>query len=159
MLSSSFFHLVSLLFIAMLASAYFPPCFLTLYSSDRSLLPFLKSWFLNYSCMFTFYGLAIASFWVYLFNWTSMLQYGKKLFIDVMIFNQQQIERVQRKATRLIKEISHLQYEERLLFLKLLSLYYRRRYENDFQFNSWPFESRLIFVFHSITYFYQRTPV
>ena len=35
--------------------------------------------------MFTFYGLAIASFWEYLFNWTSLLQYVKKLFIDVMI--------------------------------------------------------------------------
>ena len=33
------------------------------------------------------------------------------------------------------------------------------RYDNDFQFNSSPFESRLIFVFHSITYVYQRTPV
>ena len=30
--------------------------------------------------MFTFYGLAIASFWEY---WTLLLQYVKKLFIDV----------------------------------------------------------------------------
>ena len=32
--------------------------------------------------MFTFYGLAIASFWECLFNWTSLLQYVKKLFIS-----------------------------------------------------------------------------
>ena len=54
------FHLVSLLFIAMLASACFPPCFLTFYSSDQSLLLFLNSKFLKYFCMFTFHGLAIA---------------------------------------------------------------------------------------------------
>ena len=53
------FHPVSLPFIAMLASVSFPPCFLTFYSSDRSLLSFLNLQFLNYSCMFTFYGLAI----------------------------------------------------------------------------------------------------
>ena len=55
------FYLVSLLFIAMLASVSFPSCFVTFYSSGQSLLPFLKSWFLNYSCMFTFYGLAIVT--------------------------------------------------------------------------------------------------
>ena len=37
------FYLVSLLFIAMLASVSFPSCFVTFYSSGRSLLPFLKS--------------------------------------------------------------------------------------------------------------------
>ena len=46
MLASACFHLVSTLF------PYF--C-----SSDQSLLSFLNSYFLNYSCMFTFYGLAI----------------------------------------------------------------------------------------------------
>ena len=41
--------------------------------------------------MITFYGLAIdlttyvASFREYFFNWTSLLQYGKKLFINIMI--------------------------------------------------------------------------
>ena len=33
----------------MLASAYFPPCFLTFYSTDRSLLPFLNSFLLIYT--------------------------------------------------------------------------------------------------------------
>ena len=46
----------------MLASACFLPCLLTFYSNDQSLFPFLKSWFLNYSCMFTFYGLATYSY-------------------------------------------------------------------------------------------------
>ena len=36
------FHIVSLLFIAMLASVSFPPCFLTFYSSNQSLLSFLN---------------------------------------------------------------------------------------------------------------------
>ena len=47
------FYLVSLLFIAMLASVSFPSCFVTFYSSGRSLLPFLKSRFLNCSCTYT----------------------------------------------------------------------------------------------------------
>ena len=37
------FYLVSLLFIAMLASVSFPSCFVTFCSSGRSLLPFFKS--------------------------------------------------------------------------------------------------------------------
>ena len=36
------FYLVSLLFIVMLASVSFPSCFVTFYSSGRSLLPFLN---------------------------------------------------------------------------------------------------------------------
>ena len=44
------------------------------------------------------------------------LEYGNLIWGPFYLLDQQQIERVQRKATRLIKEISHLQYEERLLF-------------------------------------------
>ena len=58
------------------------------------------------------------------------LEYGNLIWGPFYLLDQQRIERVQRKATRLIKEISHLHYEERLLFLKLQSLYYRR-YHGD----------------------------
>ena len=44
------------------------------------------------------------------------LEYGNLIWGPFYLLDQQQIERVQRKATRLIKEISHLQYEETLLF-------------------------------------------
>ena len=44
----------------MLASAYFLHCFLTLYCSDRSLLPFLNSKLLNYSLYFVVVNLSTA---------------------------------------------------------------------------------------------------
>ena len=59
-----------------------------------------------------------------------ILEYGNHIWGPFYLLDQQRLERVQRKATKLIKEISHLQYEERLLFLKLPSLYYRR-YRGD----------------------------
>ena len=43
------------------------------------------------------------------------LEYGNLIWGPFYLPDQQCIERVQRKATRLIKEISHLQYEERLI--------------------------------------------
>jgi len=41
--------------------------------------------------------------------------------------DQKKVERLQRRATRLIEGIRHLPYTERLRTLKLPSLYYRRR--------------------------------
>ena len=61
----------------MLASVSFPSCFVTFYSSGRSLLPFLKSWFLNYSSMFTFYGLYIYIY-IYCFTQKNNTYYDKK---------------------------------------------------------------------------------
>ena len=37
------------------------------------------------------------------------------------------IENVQRRAIRLVKELKHLDYEQRLQHLQLPSLYYRRQ--------------------------------
>ena len=68
MLAVHVFHLVSLLFIAVIDP----------YSPFKIMI--FKLFLYVY-----FYGLAIASFWEYLFNWTSLLQHVKKLFIDVMI--------------------------------------------------------------------------
>ena len=56
-----------------------------------------------------------------------ILEYGNLIWGPFYLLDQQRIERVQRY--RLIKEFSHLQYEERFLFLKLSSLYYRRHQE------------------------------
>ena len=42
--------------------------------------------------------------------------------------DQDAIENVQRWATRLVKEINHMNYEQRLQYLQLPSLYYRRRH-------------------------------
>ena len=58
------------------------------------------------------------------------LEYGNLIWGPFYLLDQQKIESVQRKATKLIQEIRHLQYEERLLFLKIPSLYYRR-YRGD----------------------------
>ena len=49
----------------MLASAYFPPWFFTFYSSDQSLLPFVKSRFLNYSYTYRYrYGVLYKYVWL-----------------------------------------------------------------------------------------------
>ena len=54
------------------------------------------------------------------------LEYGNLIWGPFYLLDQQKIENVQRKATKLTQEIRHLQYEDRFLFLKLPSLYYRR---------------------------------
>ena len=50
-----------------------------------------------------------------------VLEYGNHIWGQFYLLDQQKLERVQRKATKSIKEISQLQYEERLSFLKLPS--------------------------------------
>ena len=57
----------------MLGSVCFPPCFLTFISLSNPYSPFKIRIF------------KLDSFWEYLFNWTLLLQYGKKLFINITI--------------------------------------------------------------------------
>ena len=54
------------------------------------------------------------------------LEYGVEIWSPTSKKNIRLLESVQRRATRLIPEISHLPYEDRLAHLKLPSLVYRR---------------------------------
>ena len=56
-----------------------------------------------------------------------LLEYGQVIWHPHFTGDEDKIERVQRRATKLIPEISHLSYEDRLKFQDLHSLYYRRR--------------------------------
>ena len=55
-----------------------------------------------------------------------ILEYGNLLWGPFYSTDQQAIEGVQRRATKLITSICHLSYPERLQILNLPSLYYRR---------------------------------
>ena len=55
------------------------------------------------------------------------LEYGNLVWGPFNRADQKAIERVQRRATRLVTSIRHLKYQERLHILRLPSLYYRRR--------------------------------
>ena len=55
------------------------------------------------------------------------LEYGNLVWGPFNRADQKLVERVQRRATRMISSIRHLPYEERLRRLQLPSLYYRRR--------------------------------
>lgn len=55
------------------------------------------------------------------------LEYGNLVWGPFNRADQRAIERVQRRATRLVSNIRHLEYQARLRHLKLPSLYYRRR--------------------------------
>lgn len=55
------------------------------------------------------------------------LEYGNLVWGPFNRADQRAVERVQRRATRLVADIRHLEYQERLRVLKLPSLYYRRR--------------------------------
>lgn len=55
------------------------------------------------------------------------LEYGNVIWGPFSKGDQKKVERVQRRATRLVKEIKHLPYSERLRILKLPSMYFRRR--------------------------------
>ena len=56
-----------------------------------------------------------------------LLEYGNAIWGPFNKADQILIERVQRRATRLVREIRHLPYPERLQILRLPSLLYRRR--------------------------------
>ena len=55
------------------------------------------------------------------------LEYGNLAWGPFNRADQRAIERVQRRATRLVASIRHLEYPARLRLLRLPSLYYRRR--------------------------------
>ena len=55
------------------------------------------------------------------------LEYGNLIWGPFNRADQRLVERVQRRATRLVERIRHKPYEERLRCLDLPSLYYRRR--------------------------------
>jgi len=54
------------------------------------------------------------------------LEYGQAIWYPHQMNQSKSIEKVQRRATKTIKEISHLSYDERLKVLGLPSLKYRR---------------------------------
>ena len=56
-----------------------------------------------------------------------LLEYGSVIWNPMLLQDKREIEMVQRRATKLVRSISHLSYSERLKFLKLDSLCYRRR--------------------------------
>ena len=55
------------------------------------------------------------------------LKYGNLVWGPFNRADQKLVERVQRRATRMVPSLRHLPYEERLRALNLPSLYYRRR--------------------------------
>ena len=55
-----------------------------------------------------------------------LLEYGQPIWSPYLIKQSRIIENVQRRATKLIHTIKDLSYEERLEYLKLPSLKYRR---------------------------------
>ena len=55
------------------------------------------------------------------------LEYGNLIWGPFNCADQKLIERVQRRATKLVQDVKHLPYEERLKQLNIPSLYYRRR--------------------------------
>ncbi len=55
------------------------------------------------------------------------LEYGNLIWGPHYKLDQQAVERVQRRATKLVLELKERTYEERLRWLHLPSLYYRRR--------------------------------
>ena len=55
------------------------------------------------------------------------LEYANVIWGPFNRADQRKVERIQRRATRLCRDVSHLSYPERLRALRLPSLYYRRR--------------------------------
>jgi hypothetical protein len=56
-----------------------------------------------------------------------LLEYCSPVWSPMLKKDQIEIEKVQRRATKLVKSISHMEYSERLFYLKLDSLHFRRR--------------------------------
>ena len=54
------------------------------------------------------------------------LEYGQEIWSPYLVKQSKLIENVQRRATNLILNIKHLKYEERLCYLNLPNLKYRR---------------------------------
>ena len=61
------------------------------------------------------------------------LEYGNLIWGPHYKIDQQEIERVQRRATKLVPHLQNLPYEERLRALKMPSLHYRRKRGNMIQ--------------------------
>ena len=55
-----------------------------------------------------------------------VLEYGNLVWGPNYKTDIHKLEKIQRKATRMVESIRHLDYEERLKVLKLPSLFYRR---------------------------------
>jgi hypothetical protein len=55
------------------------------------------------------------------------LEYASCIWSPYLVKDRDKIERIQRRATRMVKELKHLPYMERLRQLSLPSLYFRRR--------------------------------
>ena len=56
-----------------------------------------------------------------------LIEYGNVVWGPSYIGDQMILERVQKRATKLVPELRHLPYQDRLKKLKLPSLVYRRR--------------------------------
>ena len=57
----------------------------------------------------------------------SVLEYGSVVWSPYLVEDNKRIERVQRRATKMIRGLQHLDYRSRLIALNLPSLEYRRR--------------------------------
>ena len=55
-----------------------------------------------------------------------ILEYGNDTRVPSLTREQQQIENVQRRATKMVPELRNLEYTDRLRVMKLPSMYYRR---------------------------------
>jgi len=62
------------------------------------------------------------SFFQPIFEYHGNIVWGPQFILD-----QQSVEKIQRRATKLVSEIKELQYVDRLKYLNLPSLRYRRR--------------------------------
>ena len=56
----------------------------------------------------------------------TILEYGNAAWVPALKREQQQIENVQRRATKMVTELQNLEYTDRLRMMKLPSMYYRR---------------------------------